>query len=95
LAEPITCRVFRALALRFVRLFHGRVEVIGIERVPDRRPLILAASPQQGLMGGLRLAAALLDRDLRGHLLDRRRLMAEFRELVHRVSEPVLSGAAS
>ena len=42
------------------------------------------------------LIAVLLDRDLRGHLLARRReIMAEFQDLVQRVPEPVLAGSAS
>ena len=42
------------------------------------------------------LIAVLLDRDLRGHLLGRRReIMAEFQALVQRVPEPVLVGSAS
>jgi len=42
------------------------------------------------------LIAVLRDRDLRGHLLARRReIMAEFQALVQLVPEPVLTGAAS
>jgi len=42
------------------------------------------------------LIAVLLDRDLRGHLLRRRReIMAEFQALVQLVPEPVLMGSAS
>jgi len=42
------------------------------------------------------LIAVLLDRDLRGHLLARRReIMAEFQALLQRVPEPVLAGSAS
>lgn len=42
------------------------------------------------------LCTVLLDRDLRAHLLGRRRaIMAEFQELLRRVPEPVLEGAAS
>ncbi len=42
------------------------------------------------------LIAVLLDRDLRGHLLGRRReIMAEFQALVQLVPEPVLGGSAS
>jgi hypothetical protein len=42
------------------------------------------------------LIAVLIDRDLRGHLLARRReIMAEFQALVQLVPEPVLTGSAS
>jgi hypothetical protein len=42
------------------------------------------------------LLAVLVDRDLRGHLLERRRaIMAEFQELLRQVPEPVLDGSAS
>jgi len=42
------------------------------------------------------LIAVLLDRDLRGHLLARRReIMEEFQALLQRVPEPVLAGSAS
>ena len=42
------------------------------------------------------LIAVLLDRDLRSHLLARRReIMAEFQALLQRVPEPVLAGSAS
>jgi hypothetical protein len=38
----------------------------------------------------------LVDRNLRGHLLERRRaIMAEFQELLRQVPEPVLDGSAS
>ena len=42
------------------------------------------------------LIAVILDRDLRGHFLARRReIMAEFQALLQRVPEPVLAGSAS
>jgi hypothetical protein len=42
------------------------------------------------------LLAVLVDRDLRGHLLERRRaIMAEFQELLRQVPEAVLDGSAS
>lgn len=42
------------------------------------------------------LLAVLVDRDLRGHLLERRRaIMAEFQELLRQVPEPVLDGSTS
>ena len=59
MAEPAASRLFRALARFLAWIFYRRVEVVGIERVPDSGPLIVAASHQQGLMDGVLLAAAL------------------------------------
>ena len=58
MAEPASSRLFRTLARFLTGLFYRRVEVIGLDRVPDRGPLVVAANHQQGLMDGLLLAAA-------------------------------------
>ena len=56
--EPASSRLFRALARFLVSLFYRRVEVIGLDRVPPRGALVVAANHQQGLMDGLLLAAS-------------------------------------
>jgi glycerol-3-phosphate O-acyltransferase / dihydroxyacetone phosphate acyltransferase len=59
LAEPAAYRIFRALARFLASLFYRRIEVIGLDRVPIKGPLLVAANHQQGLMDGLLLAATL------------------------------------
>jgi hypothetical protein len=111
LAEPVASRLWRALARLLAGLFYRRVEVAGLERVPPSGPLIVAANHSLLPTGFFALSwterldrvrreargllAVLVDRDLRGHLLGRRRaIMAEFQELLRLVPEPVLDGTA-
>ena len=59
--RPVADRLMRALARLLVRVFFRRIEVVGADRLPADRPLIVVGNHTNGLVDGL-LLIALLDR---------------------------------
>jgi 1-acyl-sn-glycerol-3-phosphate acyltransferase len=59
--RPVADRLMRALAGLLVHVFFRRIEVVGADRLPADRPLLVVGNHTNGLVDGL-LLIALLDR---------------------------------
>ena len=56
---PLGYRLVRALVRVLVRVFYRRIDVIGLERVPERGPLIVVANHQNALVDPMLLLSTL------------------------------------
>jgi glycerol-3-phosphate O-acyltransferase/dihydroxyacetone phosphate acyltransferase len=56
---PLGYRVVRTLARLLMRIFYGRIDVIGLEHVPSHGPLVVVANHQNALVDPMLLLATL------------------------------------